>query len=117
MQPKRGARRYAWPERHKYPLDERQEVHAAIAHFDAHKSAYPAAVRAAVGRRIAARARELGIATPSLSRGGGDPVAKRKRSAAKPKAKRSGGKRKRTLPEALRRHQFKKGHKPWNKGR
>jgi hypothetical protein len=55
------ARTYAWPEKRKYPLDTRQQVHAAIAHFAQNRHLYAPTARARVGARIRARARGLGI--------------------------------------------------------
>jgi hypothetical protein len=57
--PRRGP--YAWPERRRYPLDTRQHVHAAIAHFAANMDRYPPSLRREIARRIKRRAEELGI--------------------------------------------------------
>lgn len=52
---------FADPGRRRYPLDTRQEVHAAIAHFCANFRAYPPARRAEIRRRIRAQAAHYGI--------------------------------------------------------
>lgn len=110
------SRIYGWPERHAYPLDHAWQVHAAIAHFDVWRDTYPAAVREEIRRRIAERAARFGIQTPSLK--GGDLMAERRRRR-EPERQKADRKRprKKTVPAALKRHQFKKGHRPWNKGR
>jgi len=52
---------YAYPEKRKYPLNTRQQVHAAIAHFAANRRSYPPAVAAKIAARIRRAAKERGI--------------------------------------------------------
>lgn len=52
---------YAWPERRRYPLNTRRQVHAAIAHFAANRWRYPVTLQLQIAHAIKAKAGELGI--------------------------------------------------------
>lgn len=52
---------YGWPERRKYPLDTRRQVHAAIAHFARWRLTYPWPVRREIEERIRTAADRWGI--------------------------------------------------------
>jgi hypothetical protein len=99
---------YAYPQRRKYPLNQRWQVHAAIAHFNANAERYPPHVRREIARRIRERAEHFGIETPSLDPyvgKGGETVARRHHP---PKGK---------VPPQLRPYLFQKGHRAGNRRR
>lgn len=52
---------YAYPEKKKYKLNNRGQVHAAIAHFSVNRGLYSQRAQREIARNIKAKARNLGI--------------------------------------------------------